>query len=249
MYVRLAFAVAAHLESEILIVDEVLAVGDAEFQKKCLGKMNDVSKGEGRTVLFVSHNMSAVQSLCKKGILMEYGESSSGNVIIEKVISEYQKSGLYLFSNIWEGEIHSSNGIIKLNKVTLSNNSNIDVYSNDVDLQLEFHYQVVTSKKRKLRILFNLETQDNIVCFSSGIFIDCSKEGFFKAEVIIPKEILNIRTYNITARVDYPAESVYIKHQHFISFEIQILNIHSYGTIVNDEPNGILHLPLKYRIT
>lgn len=73
MYVRLAFAVAAHLESEILIVDEVLAVGDAEFQKKCLGKMNDVSKGEGRTVLFVSHNMAAVKSLCTKGIVLENG--------------------------------------------------------------------------------------------------------------------------------------------------------------------------------
>ena len=68
MYVRLAFAVAAHLESEILIVDEVLAVGDAEFQKKCLGKMGDVSKNEGRTVLFVSHNMSAIQNLCNKAI-------------------------------------------------------------------------------------------------------------------------------------------------------------------------------------
>ena len=66
MYVRLAFAVAAHLESEILIVDEVLAVGDAEFQKKCLGKMNEVSKGEGRTVLFVSHNMAAVKTLMLK---------------------------------------------------------------------------------------------------------------------------------------------------------------------------------------
>jgi len=73
MYVRLAFAVAAHLESEILIVDEVLAVGDAEFQKKCLGKMGEVSKGEGRTVLFVSHNMAAVQSLCGKGIMLEKG--------------------------------------------------------------------------------------------------------------------------------------------------------------------------------
>ncbi len=73
MYVRLAFAVAAHLESEILIVDEVLAVGDAEFQKKCLGKMGEVSKGEGRTVLFVSHNMAAVQSLCNVGINMENG--------------------------------------------------------------------------------------------------------------------------------------------------------------------------------
>jgi lipopolysaccharide transport system ATP-binding protein len=73
MYVRLAFAVAAHLESEILIVDEVLAVGDAEFQKKCLGKMGDISKGEGRTVLFVSHNMAAVKTLCTKGIVLENG--------------------------------------------------------------------------------------------------------------------------------------------------------------------------------
>lgn len=74
MYVRLAFAVAAHLESEILIVDEVLAVGDAEFQKKCLGKMGDVTKGEGRTILFVSHNMAAIKSLCNKGILLQNGK-------------------------------------------------------------------------------------------------------------------------------------------------------------------------------
>jgi ABC-type polysaccharide/polyol phosphate transport system ATPase subunit len=74
MYVRLAFAVAAHLESEILIIDEVLAVGDAEFQKKCLGKMGDVSKGEGRTVLFVSHNMSAINKLCNSAVLMQHGK-------------------------------------------------------------------------------------------------------------------------------------------------------------------------------
>jgi lipopolysaccharide transport system ATP-binding protein len=73
MYVRLAFAVAAHLESEILIVDEVLAVGDAEFQKKCIGKMGDVSKGEGKTVLFVSHNMNSVQALCNKGLVLNNG--------------------------------------------------------------------------------------------------------------------------------------------------------------------------------
>ena len=72
MYMRLAFAVAAHLEPEILIVDEVLAVGDAEFQKKCLGKMSDVAKG-GRTVLFVSHNMNAIKALCTQGILLQAG--------------------------------------------------------------------------------------------------------------------------------------------------------------------------------
>ncbi|HMS32660.1 MAG TPA: ABC transporter ATP-binding protein [Ignavibacteria bacterium] len=74
MYVRLAFAVAAHLEPEILIVDEVLAVGDAEFQKKCLGKMHDVSENEGRTVLFVSHNLQAIKNLCQKTIIMNNGE-------------------------------------------------------------------------------------------------------------------------------------------------------------------------------
>jgi len=74
MYVRLAFAVAAHLETEILIVDEVLAVGDVEFQKKCLGKMNDITKGEGRTILFVSHNLPMIASLCTKGIVLEKGK-------------------------------------------------------------------------------------------------------------------------------------------------------------------------------
>ena len=73
MYVRLAFAVAAHLEPDILVVDEVLAVGDVEFQRKAIGKMQNVSQSEGRTVLFVSHNMSSIQTLCKTGILLENG--------------------------------------------------------------------------------------------------------------------------------------------------------------------------------
>lgn len=88
MYVRLAFAVAAHLESEILIVDEVLAVGDAEFQKKCLGKMGEVSKGEGRTVLFVSHNMDAVATLTRNSIYLKNGRLNSFNNT-ESVIQSY----------------------------------------------------------------------------------------------------------------------------------------------------------------
>lgn len=88
MYVRLAFAVAAHLESEILIVDEVLAVGDAEFQKKCLGKMGDVSKGEGRTVLFVSHNLTSVKQLCDKTILLQNGNIALINET-SRVIEHY----------------------------------------------------------------------------------------------------------------------------------------------------------------
>jgi lipopolysaccharide transport system ATP-binding protein len=90
MYVRLAFSVAAHLDPEILLVDEVLAVGDAEFQKKCLGKMDNVAKA-GRTILFVSHNMLAIQNLCQNGIWLSGGKIvSSGS--IEKIISEYMKS-------------------------------------------------------------------------------------------------------------------------------------------------------------
>jgi lipopolysaccharide transport system ATP-binding protein len=89
MYVRLAFAVAAHLEPDILIIDEVLAVGDAEFQAKCLGKMKDVSTNQGRTVIFVSHSTAAIKQLCNKGILLEYGaQKITGN--IDEVIALYQ---------------------------------------------------------------------------------------------------------------------------------------------------------------
>jgi lipopolysaccharide transport system ATP-binding protein len=91
MYVRLAFAVAAHLESEILIVDEVLAVGDAEFQKKCLGKMGDVSKGEGRTILFVSHNMDSVRTLCNKGMVLNNG-SILFNGEVDDAITNYLRN-------------------------------------------------------------------------------------------------------------------------------------------------------------
>lgn len=89
MYVRLAFAVAAHLEPEILIVDEVLAVGDAEFQKKCLGKMEEVSKGQGRTVLFVSHNMNMIRNLCTRGLLLREGIVGSDDDDIVRVTSAY----------------------------------------------------------------------------------------------------------------------------------------------------------------
>ncbi|MEO5647588.1 MAG: ABC transporter ATP-binding protein [Chitinophagaceae bacterium] len=91
MYVRLAFAVAAHLESEILIVDEVLAVGDLEFQKKCLGKMGEVSKGEGRTVLFVSHNLGSIAQLCNKSMVLKYGhllEFGKTHSIIKRYLDE-----------------------------------------------------------------------------------------------------------------------------------------------------------------
>lgn len=101
MYVRLAFAVAAHLEPEILVVDEVLAVGDAEFQKKCLGKMEEVSKGDGRTVLFISHNMEAVKQLCNQVMVLDSGKMLAMGNDTGKLIESYfaPQSG----STVWKG--------------------------------------------------------------------------------------------------------------------------------------------------
>ena len=106
MYVRLAFAVAAHLESEILIVDEVLAVGDAEFQKKCLGKMGEVSKGEGRTVLFVSHNMDAIKQLCKSAIVLQNGNVAF-NGEVDKALNSYLNQKKYSSALIGERVIRN----------------------------------------------------------------------------------------------------------------------------------------------
>lgn len=129
MYVRLAFAVAAHLEPEILIVDEVLAVGDAEFQKKCLGKMQDVSQKEGRTVLFVSHNMAAIQSLCSRAIMLELGKKIVDSKP-EEVIDYYLNSSISLdkFVNLSERNDRKGN-----NKVKCINFYITDVNNNEVN--------------------------------------------------------------------------------------------------------------------
>ena len=101
MYVRLAFAVAAHLESETLIVDEVLAVGDAEFQKKCLGKMGDISKGEGRTVLFVSHNMGSIEAFCKRIIHLSSGKVMNDSLNVIESINYYLSDNVTSNHNYW----------------------------------------------------------------------------------------------------------------------------------------------------
>lgn len=112
MYVRLAFAVAAHLEPEILVVDEVLAVGDAEFQKKCLGKMQDVAKG-GRTVLFVSHNMAAVQKLCTTSLYLDFGKLELLSDT-DTVVSRYLAHGLKRLNASWSGAWNKSDGCLHI---------------------------------------------------------------------------------------------------------------------------------------
>ncbi len=128
MYVRLAFAVAAHLEPEILIVDEVLAVGDAEFQKKCLGKMQDVSSS-GRTILFVSHNMAAIQNLCDKAIYLKKGEVQTIGKS-EEVIATYLKSTAEVQNiNLADRKDRSGNGAIRFQSVELLDDSGHTVQS------------------------------------------------------------------------------------------------------------------------
>lgn len=118
MYVRLAFAVAAHLEPEILIVDEVLAVGDAAFQKKCLGKMGDVTR-QGRTVLFVSHNMAAVQTLCERGIFLQNGIIQQDDVI-QKAIDTYLRSLEQTSCQSLSGHIERTGlGLTRLNRIEI----------------------------------------------------------------------------------------------------------------------------------
>jgi len=123
MYVRLAFAVAAHLEPEILIIDEVLAVGDAQFQMKCLGKMENVSKKDGRTILFVSHNMAAITALCNKGIVLNAGEITyKGDC--KKAVSIYNGHNLNNELSLETCSQRAGSGGIKITKVWITNAMN-----------------------------------------------------------------------------------------------------------------------------
>lgn len=138
MMVRLGFAVAAHLDPEILVVDEVLAVGDAEFQKKAIGKMQDVSRGEGRTVLFVSHNMTAVRNLCKTGILLNNGQIAS-IAKTEDIIELYLKSEDIqgsIIDNIFKVD---SNIVINYIKINNKTESTINIDNNQGCLHIEIN--------------------------------------------------------------------------------------------------------------
>lgn len=167
MYVRLAFAVAAHLESEILIVDEVLAVGDAEFQNKCLGKMGDISKGEGRTVLFVSHNMAAMKSLCSKGIVLENGKTSF-NGPVDGAIEYYLKNSESFAHRRWDAKTSPKANFIRLLEAKVLNIHNEIALNHPItdDVNIEFTYEV-TQENQLFLHGFNLFNGHNIHILSS----------------------------------------------------------------------------------
>jgi lipopolysaccharide transport system ATP-binding protein len=170
MYVRLAFAVAAHLEPEILLVDEVLAVGDVAFQKKCLGKMGDVAK-EGRTVLFVSHNMSAVTSLCKRAILLQGGLLAKDGEIaptIDMYLSEFRdnlvRHGEASFSNT---DFPVKTPFLLRSLRTLDQHGRIrSDFTNAEPILIEFEFSLL-EEMPYLRIGFELKTASDTVAFVS----------------------------------------------------------------------------------
>jgi lipopolysaccharide transport system ATP-binding protein len=193
MYVRLAFAVAAHLESEILIVDEVLAVGDYEFQKKCLGKMGEVSKREGRTVLFVSHNISSVKSLCNKGIHIDNGiiiKNGPINLAIKSYL-ESDTSLLQEYSPIFKPKEHISTDFF-INSVIIKNLTEkyINHFKINEDILLEVKYTLTKDLIGSV-INFQIDKYDATIALSFDT--DSNEErllirqqGEYKSTILIP---------------------------------------------------------------
>lgn len=227
MYVRLAFAVAAHLESEILIVDEVLAVGDAEFQKKCLGKMGEVSKGQGRTVLFVSHNMQAIKTLCNRAIYMQQGQIKSDGpapLIVDQYLSGYdsmETSRTYIAPQ--------SDKSVFLEKARCLNASGDERYlfTADEPITIEltvrknssvrgvfFHLIVRNNEEIKL-----IETDSKEAGYAE---IDTEREDTFTSHVTIPARMLRSGKFHITLGIastqhdPFQIESL----DSFISFDV-----------------------------
>jgi lipopolysaccharide transport system ATP-binding protein len=165
MYVRLAFAVAAHLESEILIVDEVLAVGDADFQKKCLGKMGDISKSDGRTILFVSHNMPSISTLCNKAIFLQNGQLIKQGTTSECITSYFggsENDNYKKYSDIQVTNIFTLHSIRVFNR---SKNQEDIIYDNDLIL-IELDYTFFISNVENFHFTFHLNDENGNGLFS-----------------------------------------------------------------------------------
>ncbi|MDZ4149257.1 MAG: ABC transporter ATP-binding protein [Flavobacteriaceae bacterium] len=200
MTVRLGFAVAAHLEPDILVVDEVLAVGDAEFQKKAIGKMQDISKTDGRTVLFVSHNMAAVKSLCTRGIVLEYGmkafEGGTDDALNEYLIKISNETNEDLLKRKDRKGI--GNFVIDEIKILNSHGNESSTHLSGDDVIFEI--KIFNKKKlyiKDLRIDFGLNNSNDvrISWFSTSLFD--KKNKFDNSDFLVIKmTILNIPLYS-----------------------------------------------------
>jgi len=215
MYVRLAFAVAAHLEPEILIVDEVLAVGDLEFQQKCLGKMDEVSKGQGRTVLFVSHNTIAIKNLCNKGLLLEKGKNVfAGDAA--GVLEYYSSTQIHKSANVYENTLNKAFPHIVKAEVLLS--------GMQPTLNLSVHFTVESSSVQNKGLVV-IDIFDKLgICiyqvipsFSAFIPIDGHRYDY-RVDIEIPG--LKPGNYDVSIWLGPDFRNAYEWLNKFISFQI-----------------------------
>jgi lipopolysaccharide transport system ATP-binding protein len=247
MYVRLAFAVAAFLEPEILIVDEVLAVGDAEFQKKCLGRMKDVSEHDGRSILFVSHNMAAVKQLCTTGLVMRHGSVAFQGTAIESV-NYYQTS--HDTNSYFEhaGDINEAPGntsIRILKFIVLPLKGDTLTVSSGVQFEIEFYNQ---KKDINLDVTFELRTVDEIAVFHHGAIISTdnnSSTGVYTVKGTLPPFTLNAGSYKFKLIFGENQRHVLFMIDDFLQFEILNEMLGSNASVFP----GVLRLNIPYQIS
>lgn len=222
MYVRLAFAVAAHLEPEILIVDEVLAVGDAEFQKKCLGKMKDVSSNQGRTVLFVSHNMTAIKNLCntvaymRNGSIIHTGEPEG---IINTYLSE--DASISMVQEYSIPEAAPGNEFVKMKRIEVipKLTSVIDPITINTALDVEFEFWNYVEDK-PINLSLHLYTMNNECVFNVHTDSKFLKKGLRKGRCRIPEHLLNDGYYSISMMVVAESSYALYNFEDVVAFEV-----------------------------
>lgn len=247
MYVRLAFAVAAHLEPEILIVDEVLAVGDSEFQKKCLGKMKDVSEREGRTVLFVSHNMAAVKQLCTAGIVLRHGQLKFAGSQFDAV-NFYQNAHQTnsCFSHTGDKEEAPGNKSIRILKFNLDTEKGEAItISSGLFFEIEFYNH---REKINLDVTFELKTADEIVVFHHGAILSTnhdSRRGVYKVRGDLPPNFLNAGNYSFNIIFGENQRHALFVTENFVQFEVMNENL---GSNFNILP-GVIRPDINYDIS
>lgn len=214
MYVRLAFAVAAHLEPDILVVDEVLAVGDAQFQKKCLGKMEEVGKS-GRTVLFVSHNMSAIEQLCSKGILLEKGSialASNANDVLSKYRELINQSQVTETSSIGNETTRRGTGELRITSFQLLTKTNEP--ANEFDLGSTIRFKIgykIIAEIEGLAVAIYLKSgtsSENISTFRHEVISEKLNPGD-KGTVVIEVDAKVLRPGEYPLYIHISEKSVY----------------------------------------
>jgi lipopolysaccharide transport system ATP-binding protein len=221
MYVRLGFSIAAHLEPDILIVDEVLAVGDSDFQKKCLGKMKEVSS-QGRTILFVSHNLTAVESLCNKAIFLKSGQIlDDGPVkkVINSYLTNYSKNELNRsWANLLDGPGNEHVRFTKLEILPqyLPKQQSIDVRTG-IHVIVEFKLLTQTEQVN-LSLFLNSLTGETVFNVPSAVVP--GKAGYFRALLNIPAHLLNDGSYAISVMIVKDTTAVLHFYEDALQFEI-----------------------------